>query len=252
MSNATAIGLEKVAFAYAQTALTFDVVIRGGITTAVMGPSGSGKTTLLHLIAGFEEPVSGRILIGDADMAGIEPARRPVSMIFQENNLFSHLDVASNVGLGRSPSLRLTADDRAAVSDALARTELAGKETRLPRELSGGERQRAAIARVLVRNRPVLLLDEPFAALGPALRSDMLDLVKDLQAEHGLTVVLVTHQPEDAFRIADDMVFVADGKVAATGSVADFQIGGGPQAFRDYMGNGNTVANLHHTARKPT
>ncbi len=104
-------------------------------------------------------------------------------MIFQENNLFAHLDVGKNVGLGRSPSLRLTAADKAAVGDALERTGLGGKAHRLPRELSGGERQRVAIARILVRNRPVLLLDEPFGSLGPALRDDMLDLLVGLQKE---------------------------------------------------------------------
>ena len=98
-------------------------------------------------------------------------------MIFQENNLFAHLDVAANVGLGISPALRLTAADSERIATALGRTGLAGKEKRLPRELSGGERQRVALARALVRDRPVLLLDEPFASLGPALREEMLDLL---------------------------------------------------------------------------
>ena len=106
-------------------------------------------------------------------------------MVFQENNLFAHLSVEQNVGLGRSPSLSLTQTDRAAIAEALERVGLAGKEKRLPRELSGGERQRVALARVLVRDRPVLLLDEPFASLGPALRDDMLDLVAGVHAERG-------------------------------------------------------------------
>ena len=143
--------------------MLFDAEFAPASVTAIMGPSGSGKSTLLNLVAGFEMPKAGRVLIGDMDVTGLPPARRPVSMIFQENNLFAHLDVEKNVGLGRSPSLRLTADDRDAVANALARTGLAGKEQRLPRELSGGERQRVALARALVRNRPVLLLDEPFA-----------------------------------------------------------------------------------------
>ena len=144
--------------------------------TAMIGPSGSGKSTLLNLVAGFETPRSGRVLIGGRDVTALPPSARPVSMVFQENNLFAHLDVEKNVGLGRSPALRLTAEDRRAVAEALSRTGLAGKEKRLPRELSGGERQRVALARVLVRDRPVLLLDEPFASLGPALRDDMLEL----------------------------------------------------------------------------
>jgi thiamine transport system ATP-binding protein len=216
--------------------MEFDVEIPGGAITAVMGPSGSGKSTLLDLVAGFRHPDSGEIRIAGADVTGLPPDRRPVSMIFQENNLFAHLDVARNVGLGRSPSLRLTAQDHAAVASALGRTGLAGKERRLPRELSGGERQRVALARALVRDRPVLLMDEPFASLGPALRDDMLDLVCALQAECGLTVVLVTHHPDDARRAASHIVFVEDGRVAASGATPDFFGPSGPAPFLRYVG----------------
>ena len=132
-------------------------------------------------------------------------------MIFQENNLFAHLDVAANVGLGISPALRLSHADRERIATALGRTGLAGKEKRLPRELSGGERQRVALARALVRDRPVLLLDEPFASLGPALRDEMLDLLVSVQKERQMTTLLVTHQPEDARRVADGIVFRGSG-----------------------------------------
>ena len=197
-------------------------------------------------------PEAGHILIGDLDVTRLPPDRRPVSMIFQENNLFGHLDVASNVGLGRSPSLRLSPADRDAVSEALARTGLAGKERRLPRELSGGERQRVAVSRVLVRDRPVLLLDEPFAALGPALRDDMLDLVAALQAERGLTVVLVTHHPQDARRVAHHMVFVEDGKVAATGTADAFSAMPGRRPSADMSDQEESAAEMPRIARKPT
>src|SRR5690606_31456326 len=106
----------------------------------------------------------------------------------------------------------------------------------LPRELSGGERQRVALARVLVRDRPVLLLDEPFASLGPALRTDMLGLLGELHAERGMTVMMVTHHPEDAKRVADTVLFVEDGRIAASGSRDAFFAGGGPEAFRRYIG----------------
>src|SRR5690606_12852880 len=104
MQPVRTISLDQVAFRYGETAMLFDAAIAGGRITAVMGPSGSGKSTMLNLIAGFESPVSGRILVDGADMGGLRPSERPVSMIFQENNLFAHLSVASNVGLGRSPS----------------------------------------------------------------------------------------------------------------------------------------------------
>jgi len=232
-----AVRLDDVRFGYDDMAMRFDVAFRAAAITAIMGPSGSGKSTLLNLVAGFESPVSGRILIGGADVTAQTPSERPVSMVFQENNLFAHLDVEKNVGLGRSASLRLAEVDRAAVADALRRTGLEGKEKRLPRELSGGERQRVALARVLVRDRPVLLLDEPFGSLGPALRDEMLELLASVQAERRMTVLFVTHQPEDAERVAADMVFVEEGKVAAAGPMEDFLGDAGPPAFRRYIGN---------------
>jgi thiamine transport system ATP-binding protein len=250
--SGTSVRLDKTVFSYDETQLSFDVEFAAAKITAIMGPSGSGKSTLLNLVAGFETPQSGRVLIGGKDATLDPPSARPVSMVFQENNLFAHLSVEQNVGLGRSPGLRLTEEDRAAVSDALARTGLAGKEKRLPRELSGGERQRVALARVLVRERPVLLLDEPFASLGPALRDDMLDLVAGLQAERAMTVLFVTHQPQDARRIAQDMVFVENGTVAATGTVANFFDGSGPEVFQRYIGSETANSRSRDVARKQT
>lgn len=236
MEKGAVVRLDKVSFSYGEAPFLFDVEFAASKITAIMGASGSGKSTLLNLVAGFETPQSGRVLIGGADVGASAPSARPVSMVFQENNLFAHLSVEKNVGLGRSPSLSLTQTDRAAIAEALERVGLAGKEKRLPRELSGGERQRVALARVLVRDRPVLLLDEPFASLGPALRDDMLDLVAGVHAERAMTVLFVTHQPEDARRIGEQMVFLDNGRVASTGSAADFFDGTGPEAFRRYIG----------------
>lgn len=236
MEKGAAVRLDKVSFSYGEVPFLFDVEFTTSKITAIMGASGSGKSTLLNLVAGFETPQSGRVLIGGADVGASAPSARPVSMVFQENNLFAHLSVEKNVGLGRSPSLNLTGTDHAAIAEALDRVGLAGKEKRPPRELSGGERQRVALARVLVRDRPVLLLDEPFASLGPALRDDMLDLVAGVHAERAMTVLFVTHQPEDARRIGEQMVFLDNGRVAATGPAADFFDGTGPEAFRRYIG----------------
>lgn len=250
VEKGAAVRLEKVAFSYGEVPFLFDVAFAASKITAIMGASGSGKSTLLNLVAGFETPQSGRVLIGGADISVEPPSARPVSMVFQENNLFAHLSVERNVGLGRSPSLSLTEADRAAIAGALKRVGLAGKEKRLPRELSGGERQRVALARVLVRDRPVLLLDEPFASLGPALRDDMLDLVAGVHEERQMTVLFVTHQPEDARRIGQNMVFLDNGTVAATGAAADFFAGAGPDAFRRYIGTG--PGGSRDVARKPT
>ncbi|WP_144222818.1 ATP-binding cassette domain-containing protein [Mesorhizobium amorphae] len=227
--------LDRTTFSYGEVGLAFDVEFPAGGITAVMGPSGSGKSTLLNLVAGFETPRSGRVLIGGRDFSGASPSERPVSMVFQENNLFAHLDVFRNVGLGISPSLALTSSDRASIADALARTGLAGKDKRLPRELSGGERQRVALARALVRDRPVLLLDEPLHRLD-LLRGDMLDLVAAVQGERKMTTLFVTHQPQDARRIAAHVVFLENGTVAASGGAGDFFSANGPAAFRRYAG----------------
>jgi thiamine transport system ATP-binding protein len=223
MTGATGVDvvLDKAFFHYAEMEMVFDAAFASASITAIMGPSGAGKSTLLNLVAGFETPASGRILIGGEDMTKRPPARRPVSMVFQENNLFSHLDVARNVGLGRSPALKLGEDDRAAVADALARTGLSGKEKRLPGELSGGERQRVALARVLVRDRPVLLLDEPFASLDAGLRAEMTELVGELAVRAHMTVLMVTHDAEDARRIAGRVVLVEKGRIVHSGAVEE-------------------------------
>ncbi|MCO6388224.1 thiamine ABC transporter ATP-binding protein [Aliihoeflea sp. 40Bstr573] len=229
--------LDQVRFAYPGGAvMRFDIDIAAGSVVALLGASGSGKSTLLHLVAGFEAPQGGRILIERTDVTELDPAKRPVSMVFQENNLFHHLSVAQNVGLGRSPGLRLSGQDRTDIAEALADVGLAGKEERLPSELSGGERQRVAIARALVRQRPLLLLDEPFASLGPALRADMVELVRALASKTGMTIVFVTHQPEDARALAGRIIFLADGTVAADGPAETFFGPDAPSVFSDYAG----------------
>ncbi len=220
--KAAAIRLDQVRLTLGAPSFHFDCRFEAGAITAVIGPSGSGKSTLLNLISGFERPDSGRVLIGDRDVTALAPAERPVSLVFQDNNLFAHLDLYTNIGLGIHPALRLTAADRQAVSVALERVGLGGFERRLPGSLSGGERQRAAFARALVRDKPVLLLDEPFAALDPGLRAVMVELLADLHGETGATIVLVTHDPRDVERLARDVVFLEDGRVLVAATTADF------------------------------
>ena len=209
------IRLDHVAFRYEEMAMDFDAVFPAGSFTAVIGPSGSGKSTLLNLIAGFETPEKGRVLIGEKDVTALAPDQRPVSMMFQDNNVFAHLDLWQNVALGIAPSLRLDAEQRKRVDAALSEVGLAALVRRRPGEVSGGERQRVAVARALVRDRPVLLLDEPFAALGPALRRDMLDLVKAMQQAKSLTILMVTHQPEDAEYAATHTAYLEAGRIVA-------------------------------------
>jgi len=210
---ADSIRLEKIALQLGSKRFSFDIAMTDGAITAVTGPSGSGKSTLLNLIAGFEIPESGRILIAGEDVTHAHPSKRPISLVFQDNNLFAHLDLVTNIGLGVDPSLKLSREDRVRISQSLERVGLAGFETRKPGTLSGGERQRAAFARVLVRKRPVLLMDEPFAALDPELRSSMASLLLDLHRETGNTVVIVSHDRAEVQKLADVVVAVDDGTI---------------------------------------
>jgi thiamine transport system ATP-binding protein len=211
-----AIQLDDVYFAYpGGEPLHFSTTFEAGSFSGLIGPSGSGKTTLINLIAGFEEPASGHISFDGIDAVGTEPADRPVTMVFQDNNLFSHLNVFTNIALGVSASLDLSSDDRALIATSMEETGLSGLDQRLPRELSGGQRQRVAIARALVRDRPVLLLDEPFAALGPALRRDMLRLVSNIHKQRKMTVILVSHDPADVKFAATHAAFLDAGRVIA-------------------------------------
>ncbi len=194
--------------------LQADTAFEAGRITALMGASGSGKSTLLNAIAGFQAPTSGKVQIDGTDITDLTPGDRPLSILFQDQNLFPHLTLADNVGLGLRSNLRLTRDESAARDGALGRVGLSGLGGRLPRDLSGGQQSRAALARALLRRRPWLLLDEPFSALGPALRAEMLDLVAETAMSEGLSVLMVTHDPADARRIADMTAVVADGKVA--------------------------------------
>lgn len=230
------IELDNVRFRYEEMDMVFALRVEAGTFAAIIGPSGSGKSTLLSLIAGFEYPLSGTIRIGGEDMTRQPPAARPVNMIFQDHNVFAHLDAWNNVALGLSPSLRLGPEDRRHVDDALARVGLAGMARRRPGELSGGERQRIAIARALVRRKPVLLLDEPFAALGPRLRQNMLDLLVDLHRERQLTVLLVSHDPEDARRAASLTALLADGRIVAYRPTAQLFAATDLPELRDYLG----------------
>jgi thiamine transport system ATP-binding protein len=212
-----------------------DLEIGAGCQVAVIGPSGAGKTTLLEAIAGFLPLRSGRILWRGLDLSELVPGKRPVAMLFQDGNLFAHLSVADNVGLGLRADMRLDPGQREHVAAALARVGLDGMGGRKPGEMSGGQQSRAALARVLVQGRDLLLLDEPFAALGPALKAEMLDLVSELAREQGATLLMVSHDPGDARRIADQVVLVAEGVAHPPVKTAEL-FEDPPEALRAYLG----------------
>ncbi|MEE9453341.1 MAG: ATP-binding cassette domain-containing protein [Paracoccaceae bacterium] len=204
-------------------------------TTAIIGPSGGGKSSLVLAIAGFDKPAQGRVLFDQMDLSNVAPAQRPVTLLFQENNLFPHLNVFQNTALGLRPNLKLTSAETDRVENALSRVGLSNTGTRLPAALSGGQRQRVALARALLRNKPVLMLDEPFAALGPALRHEMLDLVAEIRAAQNATLLLVTHNPDDARRIAENTILVAGGQAIAPSPTKNL-LDNPPPALHAYLG----------------
>ncbi|HCN97532.1 thiamine ABC transporter ATP-binding protein ThiQ [Leclercia adecarboxylata] len=209
--------LTDVTWLYQHLPMRFTLSVRQGELIAVLGPSGAGKSTLLNLVAGFLQPANGRITIEGQDHTHTPPAARPVSMLFQENNLFTHLTVRQNIGLGMHPGLRLNAGQQQKLGDIAAQMGIGDLLDRLPGELSGGQRQRVALARCLVREQPILLLDEPFSALDPALRQEMLLLVKEVCERQNLTMLMVSHSVEDAVKIAPRSVVIADGRIAWDG-----------------------------------
>ncbi len=226
--------LERLRIAFNGFELTADLSIAPGVHVSIIGPSGAGKSSLLAAIAGFLEPAAGRVIWNGEEITSVEPGARPLTMLFQDQNLFPHLTVAQNVGLGLSPALRLSESDHRRVSESLIRVGLEGLDDRKPGALSGGQQSRVALARALLRDRPLLLLDEPFSALGPALKAEMVALVKEIASSTGATVLMVTHDPKDALALGGQTVLVADG-VAHPPEPTEHLFNNPPPALRAYL-----------------
>ncbi len=228
--------LDQVLITNGAFRLAADISIDAGAKLAVMGPSGAGKSTLVNGIAGFHDVPEGRMTWQGEDITYLQPGKRPVAMLFQDSNLFPHLTVRRNAGLGVRPDLKLSASEWERVDQAVARVGLSDLAARRPSELSGGQQSRSALARVLVQAKPILILDEPFSALGPALKHEMLDLVGELATESGATVLMVTHDPDDAARLVDQIVLVADAK-AHLPQDAQKMLADPPPALKAYLGH---------------
>ena len=191
--------------------------VRGGEFTTLLGPSGCGKTTLLRMIAGFETPDAGRILISGRDVTARPPYERPVNTVFQQYALFPHRTVAGNVAFGLEMQRRGKAEIAERVGRALETVRLGGLGDRRPSQLSGGQQQRVALARAVVLEPEVLLLDEPMAALDLKLRQEMRVEVKNLQERLGITFVFVTHDQEEALVMSDRIAVMNRGRVEQVG-----------------------------------
>jgi thiamine transport system ATP-binding protein len=208
------LSVENVRFAYeGGPAFEFSLRIGPGEIVTLSGPSGSGKSTLIDLVCGFLVPSAGDIRWSGSSILGLPPARRPVSALFQAGDLFEHLDVETNIALGLDPRGRPSDGQRAEVRAVLEEMDLAGFERRMPARLSGGQRQRVALARALVRDRPVMLLDEPFSALDTETRDEIAALVRRLTDERALATLVVSHEPTDAVRLRSRAIALRDGRV---------------------------------------
>ena len=215
--------------------LCADWALEPGSCTSVIGPSGAGKSTLLAGLAGFAETRSGEARFDGAALPE-RPDQRPIAMLFQDHNLFPHLSVGQNVALGIKPSLRINPEDQVRIDKALSDVGLSGYADRKPGALSGGQQSRTALARVLVQARPIILLDEPFAALGPALRADMMRLVREVAEQLGAMLLMVTHDIGDARRMGGQAVFVEGGVAQAPVPIEDL-LADPPEALSAYLGS---------------
>ncbi|WP_233117398.1 thiamine ABC transporter ATP-binding protein [Aggregatibacter actinomycetemcomitans] len=207
------IRLDNVFLADDALPMEFDLQVAAGELVAMVGPSGAGKSTLLNFIVGFVLPTRGEIWLNGENHTRSAPYERPVSMLFQENNLFPHLTVQQNLALGLKTSLKLTALEQQQLAQVADAVGLGAFLSRLPNSLSGGQKQRVALARCLLRDKPILLLDEPFSALDPELRMEMLNLIDELCRSKHLTLLLVTHQPSELAGKVDRILQVENGRI---------------------------------------
>jgi len=197
---------------------SFNLDVAQGEFVTLLGPSGCGKTTLLRLIAGFDTPDSGIILLDGQDMSALPPEKRQVNTVFQSYALFPHMTVADNVAFGLRLKKIPETEVQHQVEDALAKVKMAGFANRFPGQLSGGQQQRVAMARAIINRPRVLLLDEPLSALDARLRRDMQIELKRLQRELGIAFILVTHDQEEALSMSDRVVVMQEGKIAQVGT----------------------------------
>lgn len=205
--------VQKATYQYPSFHMEFDLTIQRGESVAIMGQSGSGKTTLLSLIAGFLFPKTGAIKWQGNDISKKKPHLRNMSTIFQDYNLFEHLNVEQNIGLGLHTKIRLNSDDKEKIEKALDCVGLNGFQNRKPYQLSGGQQKRIAIARSLVRKTPILLFDEAFSSLDEDRKHDIFKLINQLRHDENLTILFVTHDPGEAKMIGDKILTVKNGSM---------------------------------------
>jgi len=215
--------------------------VAAGEFFTLLGPSGSGKTTTLRMIAGFEQPDTGRITLGGVDITHVPPHARDVNTVFQDYALFPHMTVADNVGYGLKVKGVARADRRRQVDEVLEMVRLHGYGERKPVQLSGGQRQRVALARSIVNRPKVLLLDEPLGALDLKLRQEMQVFLKSLQRELGMTFLYVTHDQEEALTMSDHLAVFNEGRIEQVGAPADVYERPATEFVAGFVGTSNIL-----------
>ena len=218
-----------------------DLDIRDGEFFSLLGPSGSGKTTTLRLIAGFERPTSGRVLLHGRDVTTVPPFDRDVNTVFQDYALFPHMTVGENVGYGLRVRRVPRAERATRVGEALEMMRLGGYELRKPSELSGGQRQRVALARALINRPRVLLLDEPLGALDTKLREEMQGELKGVQRRVGITFVFVTHDQHEALALSDRIAVFGAGHIEQVGTPAEIYERPATPFVAGFVGSSNLI-----------
>ena len=216
--------------------LTADFEIERGSLISIVGPSGAGKSTILNALAGFIPLTSGVIKWNGSDITKLDPGLRPLSILFQDYNLFSHLTVKDNIAIGLRPNLKLDDLETEMVNSVIEEVGLSKFKFIKPFQLSGGQRTRVSLARSIVRSKPILLLDEAFSGLGPALRSEMIKLIKDKSIKEGITLIMVSHHIKDAIELDQKVIFVNDGETMKPTNVSIF-INSQDENIRDYIGS---------------
>ena len=215
--------------------LTADFEIAKGSLISIVGPSGAGKSTLLNTLAGFIPVTSGTIKWNGLEITKQDPGLRPLSILFQDYNLFSHLTVKDNIAIGLRPNLKLNDLETNLVNSVIEEVGLSKFKFIKPFKLSGGQRSRVSLARSIVRSKPILLLDEAFSGLGPALRTEMIKLIKNKSIKEKITLIMVSHHIKDAMELDQKVIFVNEGETMKPINISVF-INSKDENIREYIG----------------
>jgi putative spermidine/putrescine transport system ATP-binding protein len=239
--TAEALSLAGIHKAYGATTAVSDLHLeaKAGDLVALLGPSGCGKTTTLRIVAGFEQPDAGSVHIGKSEVSHLPPHRRNLGMVFQNYSLFPHRTVAENIGFGLRMAGTARAERDLRVTDMLDLIRLPGRGDMYPSQLSGGQQQRVALARSLIVNPKVLLLDEPLGALDRSLRESMQFEIRAMQQRLGITTLLVTHDQEEALSMADKVAVMSNGRILQIGTPTDIYDRPGSRFVAEFLGTSN-------------